>query len=275
MDRWKKGLVLLVAVVIAGTAVVATQYAKVSISYSFKVSTRLSSIQLMASDGAISGAGYLLQNSSDVYTISLGTWMKGMNKTFTSAFAIVNGETGTNLRITKIDVTGLASSARVRIWLHENMSTPSDYSMASGITREVGSSTSALAKACAMNQATQLYYDNTTATDFSSNGWVLANANATSEPYTTSILYYHNNNPGVVTAATGVATTWAASNVFVYGAGLTDARGLHCGSLFNYGAKTGFANFVWAEVTLDTAAVAVSYLSVSGQINIYTQSVAG
>jgi hypothetical protein len=271
MERWKKGLVLLIAVVIAGTAVVATQYAKVSVSYSFKVSTQFSSIQLMASDGAISGTGYVLQNVSDVYTINLGTWMKGMNKVFTSAFAVVNGETGTNLRITGVDLTGLASNAQVRIWLHENMSTPSDYAIPTSVTREVGASSNQ--KVCnGATDATLLYYDNTTATDFSATGWVLAKADQAGEPYpTATTMVYHNRAPGAGAVTTATSTWDGVNHVWPYNT-LVTASGLQCGA-YDFSGTKGFANHVWVEVVVDTTNVAVSYLSISGTLSIFVKSV--
>ncbi|MCX8173898.1 MAG: hypothetical protein N3F63_04755 [Thermoplasmata archaeon] len=235
MQIWKKALVVLV---LASTVMglVATQYAKLGVNVSAGVSTRYSFIQLMAGDSAVVGSGYILTNSSGNYTVQLGTFAKGFNKTYTAAFAIVNSESNVRLQITSIDF-GAADSIRsyAIVALHENMSIN------------------------AFNEAAGrfiVYFDKGTAYNVGSNGFVLRNGQG---DYSGSNLQYTADNGGSWTSA-----SWDATNVWKYNAALVNS---------DVDTTTSSrSNFVWVQITLDLA-TASDGTSLTGTLYINVQSV--
>lgn len=247
MERWKKGLVLLIAVIFAATAVVATQYAKMATDYKFKVDSRKGNIQLVAEDGRPVGSGFLLTNdTTGWYYLELGTWVKGTNKTYTAAFAIVNLE-AVALYITRMEVSGTGSAA-INVFLHDNMSTPSlTLATRTGIARESWG-TDNLPDTCdSSSMAAVRYINNGTSVDHGkaspSLPFILAAAGG-SDGYSVdyTVLTYH-------TGATLYTAAWnAANNVWKNSATAQAIPGCT--------TATTFSNFVWVEVTLNTAGIA-------------------
>ena len=233
MQRWKKGLVAMIAIVIASTAVIATQYATVKINATVIVNHQFSAIQYMASDGSPVGSGKVLtwDGANFAYKLDFGTWMPGSTKLFTATFALVNTES-VPLMVTGIRVTGDVMLGE--IWLHENMSKLSNTNI-SGVTP--GENPGTNWHACqdgATADSTVEYFDGTN--PVATIPWVLAAGHGYSTGGT--ILDYTNDG------GTGWTSASYTSNVWVYDAGLTDATGLTCSS------TTSLANFVWVEMQL-------------------------
>lgn len=121
MDIRKKVLLVGISVAVLSAAV-ATQYARITIGYEFGVvhpSDGL--IRFVALDNATDGYRLLrVRNNGTTMTMNLsfGDIPKGMNKTYSAAFAIVNEESF-SVNITGVTVSGDETDA-VRIWLHSN-----------------------------------------------------------------------------------------------------------------------------------------------------------
>ncbi|HDN50400.1 MAG: hypothetical protein DRN21_02055 [Thermoplasmata archaeon] len=124
MDVRKKVLLVGIAVAVLSAAV-ATQYARITIGYEFSVVHPSDGmIRFVALDNASDGSRVLrVRNNGTTATMNLsfGDIPKGMNKTYSAAFAIVNEEPF-EVNITGVTVTGSESDA-VRIWLHSDADT--------------------------------------------------------------------------------------------------------------------------------------------------------
>lgn len=221
MQIWKKALVVLVlASTVMGLA--ATQYAKLGVSVSANISTPTSLIQLMAGDGAVVGGGYILDGTTGTYTVSLGTFAQGFNKTYTAAFAIVNAEANVKLRITRIDVTVTSGQNKLVIALHKTMNTNVFTTPADGI----------------------IYHDKGTAYDYTSGGYVLANGTGTYDTSGSNNLKYATKASWPPNTGEWTEASWSSSNgVWIPGA-VTDATNL------GTDGSSG-ANFVWVQITID------------------------
>jgi len=123
VDVRKKVLLVGIGVVILSAAV-ATQYARITVGYSFDVvhpSEGL--IRFVALDNATDGKRLLRveDNATGAMKLVFGDIPQGMNKTYTAAFAIVNEE-GFPINITGVSVTG-SGMQYIRIWLHSDAGT--------------------------------------------------------------------------------------------------------------------------------------------------------
>ena len=113
--------ILLVGVGIAVlSAAIATQYATISMGYEFSVVHPSEGfIRFVALDNSTNGHRLLTVNeTTGNMVLKFGDIPKGMNKTYTAAFAIVNEE-GFPVNITGVSVNGSGASY-VRIWLHSD-----------------------------------------------------------------------------------------------------------------------------------------------------------
>ncbi|HLF06279.1 MAG TPA: hypothetical protein VI893_03765 [Thermoplasmata archaeon] len=265
MERWKKGLVLLIAVALGGTAVVATQYIKFSSTYSYTVKTLGARVQLIASDGDPLGDGYVLKNQSGSpaakYTLELGTWAVGTNKTLTAAFGIVNLE-NVFLRVTRIDVS--VGGANVVLYLHENESLAAN----TAATWDASQSETAVVSedACDANMnGRKLRYWNGVAgvVTHLSDGIILEKKEA-GDGYNgdLTVLTYHSDTATAVVAAN--ADSPAGRKVWLDPSTDTNAD-VACGAA---GKTLTDSNVVWVEITV----AAVSEAAISGDMNIYFTS---
>lgn len=118
MDIRKK--ILLVGVGIAVlSAAIATQYATISMRYEFSIVHPSNGfIRFVALDNATDGHRLLrvIDNNTAKMVLKFGDIPKGMNKTYTAAFAIVNEE-GFSVNVTGVSVNG-SGAQYLRIWLH-------------------------------------------------------------------------------------------------------------------------------------------------------------
>jgi len=118
VDVRKKVLLIGITVAVLSAAV-ATQYARITIGYEFSVVHPSNGfIRFVAMDNSTDGRRLLRieDNDTATMTIKFGDIPKGMNKTYTAAFAIVNEE-GFPVNITGVSVSGTGASF-IRIWLH-------------------------------------------------------------------------------------------------------------------------------------------------------------
>ncbi len=118
VDIRKKILLVGVGMAVLSAAI-ATQYATISMGYEFGVVHPSEGfIRFVASDNAMDGHRLLriVDNATGKMVLKFGDIPKGMNKTYTAAFAIVNEESFP-VNITGVSVNGSGASY-VRIWLH-------------------------------------------------------------------------------------------------------------------------------------------------------------
>ena len=115
-----KGVLGLLAVLVVLSVINATQFARVGAAYSYTVSNYGAYVHFLTRDGdPIDSSKPVLTSSGNTsYSLSLGIWCPGTNKTYTAAFAIVNEEdyavtlVGVNVEGTGIDY--------VYIYAHKN-----------------------------------------------------------------------------------------------------------------------------------------------------------
>jgi len=123
VDVRKKVLLIGIGVVVLSAAV-ATQYARITVGYTFDVvhpSEGL--IRFVAMDNATDGHRLLrvVDNNTGTMRLVFGEIPQGMNKTYTAAFAIVNEE-GFTINITNVSIAGTGQQY-MRIWLHSSATT--------------------------------------------------------------------------------------------------------------------------------------------------------
>ncbi len=120
-----RAFVMATLIVLVSTTIFATQYANLSVNFSFSISTKYSNVQFVAHDRANDGSGYLLSNSGGQYSISLGTWMSESSVGYSAAFGIANCEAGTRLLLYDVAVSGTGTDY-VRIYAHRSPTMPVD-----------------------------------------------------------------------------------------------------------------------------------------------------
>ncbi|MFO8109321.1 MAG: hypothetical protein R6U17_02190 [Thermoplasmata archaeon] len=96
------------------------------------------SLQLMAADYNPNGRR-VLQNSGGMHNLSLGSWVVGTDKTYPAAFAIVN-PSNRPVNITSVSLKG--EPVGIKLYLHRNMTRPSDPSIVNIDTVEESANTS-------------------------------------------------------------------------------------------------------------------------------------
>ena len=195
----------------------------------------------MASDGSQVSSGYVLENNSGLYSVALGTWALGFNKSFTAAFAIVNKEANVKLRITGVAVSGTGGEY-LDICLHKYMNKTCSGRFAGATVEEAANAT--------------FYWTNATGQQ-SVTVWVLDND--ASGTYTATGMSYFN------AAQTDTATWDTTYNVWVRDIGTPDATALATDT-------TSDANFVWVEIIV-LAPLTGDGTAYSGTITITLQSV--
>jgi len=118
MTGMRKKLLLIAVAMVTVSAVVATQYARADLSFSYTVvHPSQGFIRFIGGDNNTNGERIFQgNNATTTFTLSFGNDIThGMNKTYTAAFAIVNEE-GFKVNITDIDVAG--DSNYIKVWLH-------------------------------------------------------------------------------------------------------------------------------------------------------------
>jgi len=233
MKIWKPLTAVLVLLAIF-TTIAATQYATIQVSYSYSINTRYSNIQLMAGDGSAVSDGYVLTNTSGVYSVNLGKWAINAKKTYSAAFAIVNMEKNVELRVTKIEfASGSTGTNYISINLHKNMA-KSGTTIAPAADQEVAADTKA-------------YVTAGVSADHSADGWVLAKAPDNYDTGTPAMPYLYN------TGQQASATWDSTNNVWKRDTSHSDATGLT-------NAPGSAASFVWVEIVIDaTGATEADY----------------
>ncbi len=241
--------------------VAATQYVQINLSYSYGINTQFSNVQLMAKDTGINSAGYLLTNTGGVYSVDLGDWMVGAKKSFTAAFAIVNEEQATALKLYKIDITGTTPLANyVYIYAHGNPAKLSHGSTAVAVD-PVYEVVGADVDAWNAGDTTLRYVNAGVSNDFSSSAAIVLSP--APEPYAATMPYTFDDGTTVYDAA------WAASNVWTQDA--LDPNGIATPAST---AVAATSNVIWIEITIDTTGAADSQTtSADATINFYFQSV--
>ena len=118
MNGTRKKLLLVAVAMIAVSAVVATQYARAELSYEYNINHPSNGfIRFVGGDNATDGIRVLRADASNVtLKLDFGDLTRGVNKTYTAAFAIVNEE---NFSVDITDVTVTTSDPDyLQIWLH-------------------------------------------------------------------------------------------------------------------------------------------------------------
>jgi len=224
MKIWKPITAVLVLLAIF-TTIAATQYATIQVTYSYSIDTQYSSIQLMAGDASAVSSGYVLTNTSGIYSVDLGKWAINAKKTYSAAFAIVNMEKNVELRVTGIEITGTNSGKdNISINLHKNM-TKSGTTIAPAADQEPEGGSIA-------------YVTNGNSEDHSADGWVLAKAPDNYNTGTPAMPYLYD------TGQQASASWDSTNNVWIPDTNYPDATGLTTGS----GSE---ASFVWVEIVID------------------------
>ena len=120
MNGTRKKLLLVAVAMVAVSAVVATQYARAELSYEYNINHPSNGfIRFVGGDNATDGVRVLRADASNVtLKLDFGDLTRGVNKTYTAAFAIVNEE---NFSVDITDVTVTTSDPDyLQIWLHGN-----------------------------------------------------------------------------------------------------------------------------------------------------------
>jgi hypothetical protein len=247
VEKWKKGLVLLIAVALAGTSVVATQYIEFNATFTYSVKTLGARVQLVASDGDPLGDGYVLKNRSSLanqYDLQLGTWAVGTNKTFTAAFGIVNLE-NVFLRITRITVS--AGGGNLDIYLHENETLAANTAATWDSSQQEAAVTSDDACDANYNGRKLRYYDSGANVDHLTDGIVLEKL-ASGDGYNAALtsLTYHDDAGSSRTASNTDSPT--GRKVWLDDAADSSAADVACGT---EGKANTDSSLVWVEITID------------------------
>jgi len=121
MNGTRKKLLLIAVAMVAVSAVVATQYARAQLSYEYSINHPSNGfIRFVGSDNATDGIRVLRAESGNTtLKLNFGDLTKGVNKTYTAAFAIVNEE-NFSVDITDIEVSPTSGADYLQIWLHGN-----------------------------------------------------------------------------------------------------------------------------------------------------------
>ncbi|MEA2054099.1 MAG: hypothetical protein U9O96_03125 [Candidatus Thermoplasmatota archaeon] len=119
MNGMRKKILIVGVAMVAISAVVATQYARAELSYTYNINHPSNGfIRFVGGDNATDGMRVLRADGTNT-TIQLdfGDLTAGINKTYTAAFAIVNEE-NFSVNITDIEVSTTSGADYLQIWLH-------------------------------------------------------------------------------------------------------------------------------------------------------------
>lgn len=119
MTGMRKKLLLITVAMVAVSAVVATQYARATLNYTYNINHPSNGfIRFVGGDNATDGIRVLRADATNVtLQLDFGEMTVGINKTYTAAFAIVNEE-NFSVNITDIEVTTTSGADYLQIWLH-------------------------------------------------------------------------------------------------------------------------------------------------------------
>ncbi|HLF05840.1 MAG TPA: hypothetical protein VI893_01470, partial [Thermoplasmata archaeon] len=127
----KRAMIGLMALLIAITAIAATQYGRVQLTATATLSHQFKDVQFVSHDFApeapVAPCGatadrVLCSDGDGTFVLGLGTWTRYDVKVFSGAFGIANAELGvvTIDRITCLDAVGLDICSYMTITAHEN-----------------------------------------------------------------------------------------------------------------------------------------------------------
>ncbi|TET91479.1 MAG: hypothetical protein E3J35_01845 [Methanomassiliicoccales archaeon] len=118
--RLRKKTLIGLAMLVAISTVLATQYGVIQVSWDYEITTSDNYVHWLSRDTSPTDTSKPLIYSSDnkTYSISLGKWAQATNKTYTAAFAIVNEE-AYSITLDKVVVTGTGKDY-MYIYVHEH-----------------------------------------------------------------------------------------------------------------------------------------------------------
>ncbi len=119
MNGMRKKLLIVGVAMVAISAVVATQYARAELSYTYNINHPSNGfIRFVGGDNATDGIRVLRADASNTsIQLDFGELTAGINKTYTAAFAIVNEE-NFSVNIKDIEVSNISGADYLQIWLH-------------------------------------------------------------------------------------------------------------------------------------------------------------
>lgn len=115
----RKKLMLVAVAMVAVSAVIATQYARAELGYTYNINHPSNGfIRFVGGDNATDGIRVLRANAGNTtLQLDFGELTASINKTYTAAFAIVNEE-NFSVDIKDIEVTTTSGADYLQIWLH-------------------------------------------------------------------------------------------------------------------------------------------------------------
>jgi len=119
MNGIRKKVLILGVAIVAISAVVATQYARAELNYTYNINHPSNGfIRFVGGDNATDGIRILRADGTNTtLQIDFGELAAGINKTYTAAFAIVNEE-NFSVDIKDIEVSATSGTDYLQIWLH-------------------------------------------------------------------------------------------------------------------------------------------------------------
>ena len=225
-----KGVLGLLAVLVVLSVINATQFARVGAAYSYTVSNMGADVHFITCDGnPVDNTKPLLVSSANAsYSISLGTWCPGTNKTFTAAFGIVNEE---DYPITLVGVnvegTGIVN---MHIFAHSNKGKTCTIDKI--VTDDASKRET---NADAANQIAALWNGTLGASAKASGTWVLGAGDDNGATY--------DDNPA---AGNNYNATWQGAGINAWKYDKVDDWGMSAGQT----ATNGTSDYVWIEICL-------------------------
>lgn len=235
-----KRLMLIGVILIVLSMTMATQYVTTKISYRYHiVHPSNADVRFIGSDNSSDDIRILrmtgANTTSSLEVVLGGNYSAGQNKTFTAAFGIVNEELYA-INITHINVTVSGTGGdNLQIWLHGNRSFQKESETAAGSAVKV------------WDKGGSLGLSNGSA------AWVLAAGDGNP-----STICDNKNQNG---AATKVDTPWDPTAHVRFST--NDANN----------SKSGVADFVWVQISIDIPENADQTLTYIGTIWVFTRAV--
>lgn len=121
MNGIRKKVLIVGIAIVAISAVVATQYARAEMNYTYNINSPSNGfIRFVGGDNATDGMRILRADGTNTtLELHFGDLIRGVNKTYTAAFAIVNEE-NFSVNIKDIEVSASSGADYMQIWLHGN-----------------------------------------------------------------------------------------------------------------------------------------------------------
>jgi hypothetical protein len=226
-----KGMLGLLAVLIALSVINATQFARVGAAYGYSVGVQGAYIQFMACDRVAnkSTATPVLTSDGVDFAIDLGTWAGRTNKTYTAAFALVNCEVY-SVRLYSVNVTNPTVSTdadNIYIWVHARRTSLCSYAQ-----HNIPSTDSRV------DTDKVLMWDGANGHPFG-NSWTLAAGYGYGA--TAACQYDNDTTDGIGPDD----ATFSGFNVWTW-----DSTPLGSNDALDSAGSTANANFVWVEITI-------------------------